>query len=65
MKLTGEIGSWLSACWLLVSQMVTSRSGSRYGRGVSTTESTTVKTVVAAPVPRPRTSTVTSAKVGC
>ena len=62
MKLTGEIGSCASPFSVLVSHSVTSRSGAAYGSGRSTTASTTVKTVVAAPVPRPSTSTVTSAK---
>jgi len=64
MKLTGEIGSWLRPCSGSVSQIVTSRSGAAYGSGRSTTESTTVNTVVAAPVPSPSTRTATSEKPG-
>ena len=65
MKFTGEIGSCASPFSGLVSHSVTRRSASAYGSGRSTTESTTVKTVVAAPVPSPSTNIVTSANVGC
>ncbi len=65
MKLTGEIGSCASPFSMFVSHSVTSRSGAAYGSGRRTTASTTVNTVVAAPVPRPSTSTVTSANEGC
>ena len=51
MKFTGEIGSCARPFSVFVSHSVTSRSGAANGNGRSTTASTAVKTVVAAPVP--------------
>src|SRR5947207_8307029 len=64
MKLTGESRSCARPLPSLVSHVVTSRSGSRYGSGRNTTRSSSVNTAVVAPTPSASASTADAVKPG-